>query len=562
MEFETPHTLAPTNEVCLTGTPIRRGLVVGIARFDTVIASPTNRDPLPPDRAESEVQRLQDAILTVQRHLTDHVRQLHIPNNADLDQIVAAHHLILEDHHFIEGINERIRTEQVFAERAVEEAFRAAADRLSTTRDSYLRARAEDIRDVCQAIRTALIRGSLEPASTTSTGPDTIFVSPHLHVSSVLRAQRAGAVAFVTESHAVTSHAGLLLRASGIPSLAGITLPAGFVQAGTPLLVDADHGELVINPSQSTRSRLQRRRPTGPVVSQPVPPEPATCADGTAIELWGNIDTPDDMDLCHTHALHGVGLFRTEFMMLARGEAPREEEQYNVYRKTVEALRGRPVVLRTFDIGAEKTAPGLENAGGTNPALGLRGLRRHLVHCPEEFRTQLRAILRATHDSDAGVLLPMVTHLDDLRAAKAHLLAVRAELESAEVPYNPKLKIGIMIEVPAAALNLDTLLPEADFATVGTNDLAQYLAAADRNNADLHAYLAPEVSGLFTLLKLVAAQARAQNRLQEIYIAGALPTDPEHARRLAGLGFQKLIVDPELSTVLRTALASARATQA
>lgn len=507
---------------------------------------------------EAEVTRLADAIGHVRRHLTDHVRHFHAPTDEDLDQIVGAHQLILDDRQFIRGIVELIQNERIRAEHAVEKAFCAAADRLAGSRDSYLRARAEDIRDVCQSIRTALIHGEDALRPLVTSGRDTVFVTHHLQVSGVLRALRSQVVAVLTSSKAFASHAALLLRASGIPSIAGSDIPPELIADGTPLLVDGERGETIVNPSPLTRHAATKAHRAAKRHDGVVPPEAALTRDGHQVELWANIDAPDRMHECFEARLFGVGLFRTEFMMLSRGGAPLEEEQLNVYRACVEGLKGRPLVLRTFDIGAEKVSVALDEEGGGNPALGLRGLRRHLHRHPGELCTQLRAILRATADSDAIILLPMVTNVADLDAARTHLRAVQAELMAADVPHNQRVQLAAMVEIPSAALAIEGFLARMDYVTVGTNDLTQYLAAADRNNADVAAYLSPDASGLFTLLAWMAKRAAALGRLRDIFIGGEVAGSPEHAGMLARLGFSRLIVTPGAAAEARAAIAEVR----
>ena len=558
MAQEAEHLSRPAHEVRLPGQPLGRGIAFGFAHVDAVLPSGDEHALLSPTQVETEVNRLHESILQVRRHLADHVRHFHAPTDEDLDQIVAGHQLILDDKQFIRGIVERIRRARVFAERAVEEAFCAAADRLAATRDAYLRSKAEDIRDVCQAVRTALIRGEAALGPIKHASGDAIFVVNHLHVSSVLRAQRSGAIAFVSTSRAFASHAALLLRASTIPSVAGVEIPAGFVRDGTPLFVDAERGEVILNPAKETRRSLMRARRAAAKSVSAREPEPAITPDGVAVQLWANIDTPEQMHQCVDAGLFGVGLFRTEFMVLQRGQSPSEEEQFNLYRSVVSALHDRPLVIRTFDIGAEKVVAGLEGESGANPALGVRGLRRHLQKHPDELHTQLRAILRATLDSDATVLLPMVTEAHDVVALRTHLDHVCEELDAAEVNYNRDLKVAAMIEVPAAALHIDEILDEVDRVAIGTNDLTQYLAAADRNNAEVASYLTPDTSGLFTLLGWLAEHVRAKDRLPDVFVCGEVPSNPEYAIELAALGFTRLVVTPRAADEVRHALTAPR----
>ncbi len=550
-------TTALVREQVLAGRPITHGVARGIAHVDIPLATLLAEAATASTDPHEEISRLDRAIVLVEQHLAEHIREFHAPQDPDLAQVLAAQRLILNDQHFFASIRARVQDQQQRAERAVEEAFCAAADRLAATRDIYLRARAEDLRDVCQAIVRALVRGENAFRPMAVPGRDVVFVTQQLHVSSVLRALRAGAKAYVTTSDAIASHGAILLRAAGIPSVGNLKLTDQELHDGTELLVDATRGEVVVAPGPASLRRLARRSIDADAqrANRALPPDPAITADGRRITLWANIDTPDHASSCLDHHLHGLGLLRTEFFVLTSGRTPDEEEQRRAYQAVVDALPGRPVVIRTFDLGAEKVVAGLVDDTTLNPALALRGLRRHLWRFPGELRTQLRAILRASVNADLTILLPMVTHVSDVQMAKQHLQAVRQELDAAGIPYNQSFKLGAMIEVPAAVLAVADILAEVDSVCVGTNDLTQYLSAADRNNADVAMYLRPDVSGLVTAMEWIITRARKLGRVDDVSVGGELPSDPTFAARLAELGFTQLIVTPMVADDIRAAIA-------
>jgi phosphotransferase system enzyme I (PtsI) len=441
---------------------------------------------------------------------------------------------------------------------AVHEAFQDAADRLAATRDTYLRTRAEDVREVSQLILSSLMRGEEAFVPAIPAHDEVVFVSRHLHVSGVLRAHRAGARAFVTSSRAFSSHAAILLRASGIPSVGGVDIDG--LPAGAPVMVDGLRAEITLHPNEMahTRAREVGAEAESRRANRALPPEPAVTADGCEVKLWANIDTPEQIGLCGDFRLHGIGLFRTEFLVLSSGRPPTENDQMKVYQAMVEQVQGRPVVIRTFDIGADKVADGLADDRGDNPALGLRGLRRHLWRRPTELRAQLRAILRATRGHEAAVLFPMVTHVGDVITAREHLDAVRTELNANRVPYNRDLRVAAMVETPAAALSVVDILETVDFVSIGTNDLSQYLGAADRNDASVAQYLAPEASGLFTALEWMIEEAREVGRSADINVCGEVTSDPEVAARMVELGYTSLTVVPMASPPVRAAIGAVR----
>jgi phosphotransferase system enzyme I (PtsI) len=272
-----------------------------------------------------------------------------------------------------------------------------------------------------------------------------------------------------------------------------------------------------------------------------------------------NIDHPSQTDLCLRYQLSGVGLFRTEFLVLDRGCVPTEDEQYQIYKSTVVNLAGRPLVIRTFDFGADKEPSGLNECLGRNPALGVRGIRRHILRRPDELREQLKAILRAAIDTDISILLPVVTNLADVHWARAHLEEVRMELERSNTPHSCTVKVGAMIETPSAALQADQILGAVDFVSVGTNDLLQYLTASDRDNPAVLAYQQPNNSGLYRLLELVMTTAQSMGRSKDVYVCGELASEPDGAVCLAQIGIRCLSVTPAAASAVRNAIGETKA---
>ena len=494
----------------------------------------------------------------MRRRLEEYLREFHSPEETDLKQILHAQLLILDDREFFKGISRRIREQLRSAEHAVEDEFSSVANRLGASRDYYMRARAEDLRGICQLVLKSLMleQAAFGPVDRGRESP--VYYSASLRPTAVLRARKAGAVAFITSSTAYTSHAAILLRGSGIPALGGLDLSGIPLEEGTPLLVDAVAGVLHVDPPEDVLEKAFRteRELLEAVARGAEPPEDAITEDGRRIRLWANIDHPSQAVLCLEHRLYGVGLFRTEFMVLDTGRIPGEEEQYGIYRGVVEQLAGRPLVLRTFDIGGDKVMDGLHDTCGPNPALGIRGLRRHLMRRPREFRAQLRAALRAAEEADLSILLPMVTHAGDVLAARAHLDAVKEELREDGVPFNPEVKLGAMIEIPSAALNVGRILEAVDFVSLGTNDLLQYLTASDRDNPEVVAYQDLAQSGLPHLMRVVMEQARALGREEDVRVCGELASDPEGVVFLARAGVRSMSVAPGSAALVRKTLAA------
>jgi phosphotransferase system enzyme I (PtsI) len=364
---------------------------------------------------------------------------------------------------------------------------------------------------------------------------------------------------FVTDVGGVTSHTAIVARSLGIPAIVGLHHAFQTIAERELLIVDGEHGVLIVNPDplvlaeyrqrQSQlgleRERLKRLRST-----------PAATVDGTPVELFANIELPDDMPEVLEVGAQGVGLFRSEFIFLNRSDLPGEDEQFEAYRNVAQAMEGRPVVLRTLDIGADKA---LNGEGGTmpNPAMGLRAIRFCLAE-PQMFLSQLRAILRASHYGTVKVLLPMLAHVHEIEQTLALIRQAKQQLDERRVPYDPGIQIGGMIEIPAAALALPIFMRRLDFLSIGTNDLIQYTLAIDRtDDAVAHLYdpLHPAV------LTLVAGTIQTATRGGvPVAVCGEMAGDLQFTRLLLGLGLRNFSMHPSQllpikARILRTNLA-------
>jgi phosphoenolpyruvate-protein phosphotransferase (PTS system enzyme I) len=543
------------------GTVISPGVAFGFARVIEPLAFPDAPATIAADDVDLELARLRHARTLVREHLDEHVRGVHAPAGEDAAQIFAAHLLVLDDQGFFASIAERIRDRRMSADRAVRDAFGAAAERLAGSEDCYLRSRAEDLRDICASVRRALAYGAGAFALPDPRPGPTVLVVPALRPSVVLRARREGVVAMVADDAALMSHGAILLRTAGIPALGGIRLEDTPVRDGTPLLVNGADGTLTVMPTEQEAAAaraLMRETPSPAEDAARLPPLDAVLPDGDVVALYANIDDPAQAGLCLRHRLRGVGLFRTEFLAADHRTVPDEEQQYRTMRELLETLRGRPLVVRTFDFGADKDPAELHHCFGPNPALGLRGIRRHLQRVPEELRTQFRAILRAAVDAPISILLPMVTTAADVRAARELLAQAAEDLARRGVPHSADVKVGAMLEVPSAALQVTALLDVVDFLSVGTNDLVQYLTAADRENPAVLHYHAADGTGLYSLLAFVMETARAAHRERDLSVCGELASDPTAAAELVKLGFRSLSVTPQAADLVRASLGRPR----
>jgi phosphotransferase system enzyme I (PtsI) len=328
------------------------------------------------------------------------------------------------------------------------------------------------------------------------------------------------------------------------------------VEDGDEVIVDAVNGVVILRPGPETVEKFaalkqQFELPEGLL---PLSPLGGATKDNTQIRLMANIDNPDQIQLVRSNRLQGVGLFRTEFSVLQSNSFPTEEEQYAMYRHVFTAAGSR-VVIRTFDIGGDKQIAGLDYCTGQNPALGIRGVRRHLLRQPEELRIQLRAILRAAVGYQVDILLPMVTTADEVRQVKKILEKVKEELRGEGSPFSDEVCLGAMIEVPAAAIGVSEILAEVDFINIGTNDLLQYFVAADRDNVAVLGYENFENKAFLWLLEFIIERAAELGKENNVTVCGEGASHPELVPILLGLGFRSLSITPTAAQSVRTAIA-------
>jgi phosphotransferase system enzyme I (PtsI) len=329
------------------------------------------------------------------------------------------------------------------------------------------------------------------------------------------------------------------------------------VQDGDELIVDGINGQVIVNPTEETREAYEQFRDK--LLESPdthcFQPTRTATRDGTTITLMANIENPHQTSLVFHKGLNGIGLFRTEFLAIEQGAVPGEEEQYGMYRRLIETMGEQPVIIRTLDIGADKSTGNLHGCVGMNPALGVRGLRRHLEREPGELRTQLRAILRAAIGGSVSIMFPLVTTVDDVVRAKEQVALAEQELTEAGCEFAGQIRLGAMIEIPSAAVVTAAILEEVDFVSVGTNDLLQYFTAADRNNPAVISYYDPHNEAFIWLLHYITEQAQKVGRAEDVTICGELASDPDFIPTLLEAGYRTLSISPVSTDGVREAIA-------
>ncbi|MBO4750833.1 MAG: phosphoenolpyruvate--protein phosphotransferase [Lachnospiraceae bacterium] len=483
--------------------------------------------------------------------------------NASLAQIFEAHEMLLADQEFQTLIKQKISEESCNAEHAVSEAAKEIADMFSSLGDPMLSERSSDICDVAERLILCLASvaegKSAQKDTLPAGGADLVLCAQDLTPSDTMKLDKDRILAFVTASGSLTSHVAILAKGRRIPAVVGIGEEfLKDLKDGEPIIVDGFTGTVYINPDSATRLAMLRKQAESKDESerlQSLKDKESITLDGTKVEICANIGSAQEAADAVECGADGIGLFRSEFLFLSGKGLPSEEEQFESYRKVLELMGDKRVVIRTLDIGADKQLDSLQLAHEENPALGLRAIRLCLTQ-PALFKTQLRALYRASVYGNLGILFPMITSTSEVTQIQTLCAEVRSELEKEGIPYNEMTELGLMIETPAAALISDKLASMVDFFSIGTNDLTQYTLALDRQNASLEPFCDTHHEAVLRLIEMTAKNARA-NRIP-VAICGELASDPTLTESFLRMGVRELSVSPASVLPLRDAVRSIR----
>lgn len=498
-----------------------------------------------------EISRLEAALAKAKNEL-ETIRAKAVEGvGAEDAEIFTAHLLILQDPDLLEGVNEEIKSERHNAEFVWLQGTEHYANLLASLEDEYLAARSGDVRDVAQ--RVLRILAGQEQGSQDIHRP-AIVVAEELTPSDTVTFDRSKVLGFCTAQGGPTSHVAILAKSLGIPAVTGLGAWLETLQNSSFVIVDGDSGVAILEPDAPTQETyrrrseaLQRKFETAFATAL----GPAVTADGKRIEVVANLGSATETALALEYGAEGVGLLRTEFIFLDRKAAPSEDEQTEIYRSILQAFGQQPVVIRTLDIGGDKPAQYLDVKPEMNPFLGVRGARLSL-RFPSLFRGQLRALLRAGAESNLKIMFPMISSLAEVRAAQTHVHQVREELEATGLDYARNVEIGIMVEVPSAAVMADMIAPEVDFFSIGTNDLSQYTLASDRTNPEVAPLADAFDPSVLRLIRLVAQAAHAHGRW--VGLCGELAGDPMAAPVLLGLEIDEFSMSPRAIPYVKEAI--------
>ena len=530
----TPPPPAAVEAGTLIGVAASPGYAMGPAVLLHFAAPIVERRPI--ESAARERTRLQ-AALDVVRAATEALRdQIARSANQYDAAIFDAHLMFLNDPEFLDGVRHTIDTEHVNAEWAWKNAIDSSAQKFEAIDDEYMRARAADVRDIGRQV-LAQLTGQGQQVELPHAG---ILIAIDLAPSDTARLDRSKVLGICTERGGPTSHSAILARTLGIPAVVGLGPKIMTVADGTSLVVDGQGGKILTAPTSAVIDDYTRRLEDWRLArdtARSAGAAPAVMKDGTAIEVVANIGSTEDARVALDNGAEGVGLLRTEFLFLDRRDAPGEEEQFDAYRTIAEVMGERPVIVRTLDVGGDKPLAYLDLGREENPFLGQRAIRLCLNR-PDLFKTQLRAILRATPGHNLKIMFPMIADISEVRRARALLNEARLELVAEQAPLASRVDVGIMVEIPAAAILAHVLAPEVDFFSIGTNDLTQYSLAAERGNravAHLQDALHPAV-----LIQIRQTVQAASAHGKWVGVCGELAGDPAAIPILIGLGVKEL----------------------
>jgi phosphoenolpyruvate-protein phosphotransferase (PTS system enzyme I) len=541
----------------LHGVGVSSGIAIGHAYLASHAALEVAHHIVPKDQVSNEISRLDIAFNGVREELEAlNASVVSGPAAPEYGAFLELHRMILDDPTLSTAAKTYIAQNQCNAEWAITQQMGVLMAQFEEIEDPYLRERKTDVIQVVERVLKILLgHPGYVPPPLKHDG-DSILVAHDLSPADVIQYKQHRFTAFLTDLGGLTSHTAIVARSLNIPSIVALHHARGLIRDNDVLIVDGAQGVVIVGPDKHVLTEYRLRQNELELEKQKlkrIKTTPATTLDGTAVELQANIELPQDVEQVKENGATGVGLFRSEFLFLNRDSLPGEDEQFEAYRTVARKMRGMPVTIRTFDLGADKN---LDNAKrvAANPALGLRAIRLCLAE-PQMFNTQLRAILRASRYGQIRLLVPMLSSVSEIAQTLQLLENAKQSLRMEKIPFDEKIQIGGMIEIPAAALCLDVFMRKLDFLSIGTNDLIQYTLAIDRADdsvAHLYDSLHPAV------LRLVAHIIRTANRTGvPVAVCGEIAGDTVFTRLLLGFGLRTFSMHPaQLLTVKREVLRS------
>jgi phosphoenolpyruvate-protein phosphotransferase (PTS system enzyme I) len=542
-------------EIRFEGAGVSPGIALGQVHVVRDDLDDVARYRISPSQVTDEIGRFEAALIQTRMQILEMQQRIAESIGAKDAAIFDAHLLVVEDRTLIDEVLRKLETDLRNVEWVFQEVATTYADTLNKIDDPYLRERALDIQDVTKRV-TRNLQGKA-PKTFLGLSEPHILIAHNLTPSDTAAMNRERVLGLATDLGSRTSHTAIMARSLNIPAVVGLHDITEKLETGQQVLLDGINGFLIVDPTPETLKHygeIESRRVKVAAQLKELRETKSTTRDGRHIVLSANIELPEDVDAVAANGAEGIGLYRTEFLYLNRNTLPTEDEQYETYRKVAERVRPDPLIIRTFDLGGDKLAPGtVDISDELNPFLGWRAIRFCLENI-DIFKTQLRAILRASAVGNVKIMFPMISGLDELRGAKSVLAECKEELCASKIDIGDKTEVGAMIEIPSAAISADVLAREIDFFSIGTNDLIQYALAVDRVNERIAHLYQPTHPAVIRLLKMIADAAHANDIW--VGVCGEMAGDVALIPLLLGLGMDELSAGATLVPRVKRAVQS------